>query len=139
MVEVGEINQGFETDVKVMLARIEERQVSTSKEIVAMKDSVTIQFNSFKTDYDHKLAQVKQAQMLYMPAKEIDHKIEIIKNHCDANREALSGRVDTLAKKVEDFGALGAKLFWSLVSLAGTVALGLATWFVKMALSGTTL
>ncbi|MDV2988259.1 UNVERIFIED_CONTAM: hypothetical protein Q9R58_28620 [Methylobacteriaceae bacterium AG10] len=112
------LDSSFATDVKVALARIEERQVSSSKEIASLKESVTLQFNNFRDEYDHKLNNVKQTQQTFMPAKEIEQKLEMIRAHCDSNREALSDRVKAIEEGIRHYGR------WA-IGLAATSGLGL--------------
>ena len=114
---MSEFDPAFQTKVEVALARIEERQVSSSKEISSLKESVTLQFTNFKTDYDHKLAQVKMAQQAFMPSKEIDQKVELIRQHCDSNREALTDRVKVIEDGIKHYSR------W-VIGLVATAGLG---------------
>jgi hypothetical protein len=122
---VSDLDSNFATDVKVALARIEERQVSSSKEIASLKESVTLQFNNFRDEYDHKLNNVKQTQQTFMPAKEIEQKLELIRTHCDTNREALSDRVKSIEEGIRHYGrwaiGLGATGGRSLVGVIWTI------------------
>ncbi|MCJ2030707.1 hypothetical protein MKK50_15125 [Methylobacterium sp. J-043] len=115
---MSDLDSNFATDVKVALARIEERQVSSSKEIAGLKESVTLQFSTFRDEYDHKLNNVKAVQQTFMPAKEIEQKLELIRSHCDSNREALSDRVKSIEEGIRHYGR------WA-IGLAASSGIGL--------------
>lgn len=146
MAEVGEINQSFETKVEVALTRIEERQVAAKDDLAGMREQMKSQFEQVRLEATHKhnnlrfeMDKYEKELERFVPRSEIEAMNRETQQHCDTNRAAVVARVDTLTEKVDRFGSLAAKLLWSLVSLAGTAALGLLTWFVKMALSGATL
>lgn len=143
---MAEINQDFATKVEVALTRIEERQVAAKDDLAGMREQMKSQFDQVKLEATHKhnglrfeMQKYEKELERFVPRSEVEAMNRDTRQYCDANRVAVVARVDTLTDKVDRFGSLGAKLFWSMVSLAGTAALGLLTWFVKMALTGTTL
>lgn len=109
-------------DIKVALARIEERQNSAGKEIASLRETVNTQFSTYKSEVDHKLKNLQQADMAFMPSREVEQKLDAVKAHCDANREILSGRVASLEDHLRHYSR------WA-IGMIGVAGLGVVASF----------
>lgn len=122
MEDLSNMGEPIATKIQISLTRIEERQVSQSKEISALQASVDKQLDAIQREADHRHRGIKMQLENFVPRREVESMVDAVKTHCDTNRAVVLEKVLDLDSRQKKFiGGLWSLFFLIIPSLGALV------------------